>query len=78
VRDFLTEGLLVVLIKLCERFETRGILGDESTLLKNGQLVLETLVARKGLDFGEELVLGNALERVGYSIEYGLADLARR
>jgi hypothetical protein len=69
MRDLIAEDFLFVLVELGEMFETCGILGNEGTLLENGGLVLETLVAREGLDFGEELVLRNTLERIGDSVD---------
>lgn len=71
--DLAAEDVLFVLVELGEGFETRRVLGDEGTLLENRGLVLEALFACEDLDFGEELVLGNTFEGIGYPIDYGLA-----
>jgi hypothetical protein len=64
VSDLPPEEVLFVLIELLEGFKARGVLSDEGSLLQDGGLVLDALVAGESLDFGEELVAGNTLERI--------------
>lgn len=74
MRELATEDLLLLVGELRETLERQRVLRDEGTLAEVFLEVFETVLAREAGSVGHELVLRDALERVGEACVDVIAD----